>query len=462
MATKPVGTALLEDERIKKAKEEILNVLKEYSSRISEVKAANAELKQNYDELLKEFEQNRGGKLFYNYLSSGIGNGALVELMDGSVKYDFITGIGVHYFGHSNPGVVAAELDAALIGPTMSGNLQQNIDSPRLYKLILEGANKNGAGFDSVFLTTAGVMANENALKMVFQKRAPASRVFAFEKCFTGRTLAISNITDKAAYRQGLPKTLDVSYIPFYDEKDHDGSIKRAVEVLRAQLNRYPGQYAAFFMELIQGEGGYWPGHKDFFMALIEECKKHDISVIADEVQTFMRTTELFAFQYFGLDKHVDLVTIGKNAQVCGTLYRNDHKPGPGLISGTFTSPASAINAGYYIIKEIINGGYLGADGKIMKMHHYFTGKLKELHQKYPELIEGPWGLGAMIGMTVYKGNADKSKAFTVKLFDNGVLSFMAGGNPTRVRFLLPIGSVTEKDIDGAASIIEKTLLEVK
>lgn len=462
MANSPFGVSLAQDKRIKEANEAILKVVKEYSSKITEVKPADPELKKSYEETMEEFSKKRGGPLFYKYIGSGLGNGALVELMDGSVKYDFISGIGVHYFGHSHPGVIKAQLESAVMGTTMSGNLQQNVDSPKLFKLLVDGANRYGAGFDSVFLTTAGVLAKENALKMAFQKRFPAHRVLAFEKCFAGRTLAVSQITDKAAYRQGLPKTLEVSYVPFYDEKDHEGSIKRAVETLRSHFHRYPGEYAVFCMELVQGEGGYWVGHTEFFKALIDECKKNNVSVIADEVQTFMRTTELFAFQYFGLDKLVDLVTFGKNSQVCGTIFREDHKPKPGLVSGTFTSPTSAIQVGYYLINEVLNDGFLGKDGKIMKLNSYFTNKLKALHEKYKDLIEGPWGLGAMVGMTVFKGDADKSKAFTIKLFENGVLSFMAGGSPTRVRFLLPVGSVTEKDIDGAVSIIEKTLLEMK
>ena len=48
------------------------------------------------------------------------------------------------------------------------------------------------------------------------------------------------------------------------------------------------------------------------FVYLLEECKKHNIAVIIDEVQSFMRTKELFAFQYFNRDKHVDFVNIGK------------------------------------------------------------------------------------------------------------------------------------------------------
>jgi acetylornithine/N-succinyldiaminopimelate aminotransferase len=90
------------------------------------------------------------------------------------------------------------------------------------------------------------------------------------------------------------------------------------------------------------------------------------------------------------------------------------------------------------------------------------TGHLQALHKKYPDKIEGPWGLGAMIGMTLFKGDMEKSKQFTFKLFENGVLSFMAGSNPTRVRFLVPVGAVTLADIDKACEIIEKTLLEFK
>lgn len=456
-----IAKGFFSDDRLKEAKRLIAEAALEHSSKITEVRGPKKELKQEYDDLLKSFSQSRGGKLFYDYIGSGIGNGSLVELADGSVKYDFITGIGVHYFGHSNAGVIEAQVDGAITNTTMSGNLQQNIDSPKLFDLILEQANKNGAGFDHMFMTSSGVMAAENALKMVFQKKFPAHRVVAFEKCFMGRTLAVSQITDKAAYRKGLPKSLMVDYLPFYDANNHDRSIKMAVSHLEWYFNRYPGEYAAMCMELIQGEGGYWVGNEEYFKAICDTCHKHGVSVIVDEVQTFMRTKDLFAFQYFNLDKHVDLVMIGKNSQVCATIYRADHKPQPGLISQTFTSSGSAINAAYYIINEIVNGGYLGENGKIEKLHARFSANLEKLHTKYPDKIEGPWGIGAMVGMTLFKGDTAKSKEFTFKLFDNGALSFIAGANPTRVRFLIPAGVATEEDIDGVCALIDKTLNEI-
>lgn len=460
MSKGTIGSKYLEDPRLAEAKKLIQEALKEHSEKITGVKPADESLRKEYAKLLEEFCEYRGGKLFYDYIGSGIGKGALVELCDGSVKYDFITGIGVHYFGHSHPGVVAAEVDGSVMNTTMSGNLQQNIDSPKLFKLILDQANKYEAGFDHMFMTSSGVMAAENALKMAFQKRAPAHRVIAFEKAFMGRTIAVSQITDKAAYRKGLPPALTVDYIPFYDANDHEGSIKNAVAMLEKYFARHPGDYAAMCMELIQGEGGYYSGNEEFFKAICETCEKHDVSIIVDEVQTFMRTKELFAFQYYKLDKLVDFVNIGKNSQVCATLYRNDHKPQPGLISQTFTSSGSAINAAYYMINEVANEGYLGDDGKIEKIHARFKNNLEKLSAKYPDKVEGPWGVGAMIGMTLFKGDAAKSKDFAMRLFNNGVMGFIAGAAPTRVRFLVPAGAVEMEDIDNVCRIIEETLTE--
>ena len=460
---KTVADGFFNDPRLEKAKKLIQEALSEHTSQIKGVKPANPELKESYDSLLKKMAEYRGGALFYNYLGSGIGNGPLVELADGSVKYDFITGIGVHYMGHSHPGVIDAQINGAISNTVMNGHLQQNQDTAGLLELFSKEACKYGAGVKNVFLSTSGAMANENAFKIIFQKRSPASRFFAFEKCFAGRTLGMAWVTDKAAYRAGLPKTIDVDYIPFYNAEDHQGSIDRAVYAMKKFLTRYPGQYAGFIMELIQGENGSWVGNTEFFEALIKVCKENNISVLVDEVQSFARTTELFAFQYFKLDKLVDVVAVGKNSQVCATLFTDDHKPKPGLMSQTFTGSSSQIAASHYVLSSIVNGGYLGEKGKITKLHERFKHNLEKISKKHPDLLCGPYGIGAMVAMTVFKGDEPKSKAFTIKLFENGVLSFMASGHPTtRVRFLMPVMVTEEKHIDEVCEIIEKTLTEIK
>lgn len=460
---KTVADGFFNDPRLKEAKKLIQDALKEHQSQITGVRAGNPELKETYDQLLKKMADYRGGALFYNYLGSGIGNGPFVELADGSVKYDFITGIGVHYMGHSHPGVIEAQINGAISNTVMNGHLQQNTDTAALLELFSKQACKYGAGVKNVFLSTSGAMANENAFKLIFQKRAPATRFFAFEKCFAGRTLGMAWVTDKAAYRQGLPKTLDVDYIPFYCESDHQGSIDLAVNAMKKQIARFPGQHAGFVMEVIQGENGSWVGHRDFFMALINVCKENNISVFVDEVQSFGRTSELFAFQYFKLDQHVDVVAVGKNSQVCATLFTDEHKPKPGLMSQTFTGSAAQIAASHFVISSIVNGGYLGENGKIQKLHARFKGNLEAIAKKHPTKLKGPYGIGAMVAMTLFDGDEPKSKAFTMKLFDNGVLSFMAGGHPTtRVRFLMPVMATEEKHIDEVCAIIDKTLGEME
>ncbi len=459
---KTIAEGFFNDPRLEKAKKLIQEALTEHQTHINGVKPANPELKESYDTLLKKVAGFRGGALFYNYLGTGIGNGPFVELADGSVKYDFITGIGVHYMGHSHHGVIEAQINGAISNTVMNGHLQQNVDTAQLLEIFSHEACKYGAGIKNVFLSTSGAMANENAFKIIFQKRSPASRFFAFEKCFAGRTLGMAWVTDKAAYRAGLPKTIDVDYIPFYDAKNHQGSIDAAVKVMKKYITRFPGHHAGFIMELIQGENGSWVGHTEFFEALIAVCKESNISVMVDEVQTFARTSELFAFQHFKLDKHVDVVTVGKNSQVCATLFTDDHKPKPGLMSQTFTGSAAQIAASHYVISSVVKGGYLGENGKIEKLHNRFKQNLEKISKKNPEKLSGPYGIGAMVAMTVFAGDEPKSKAFTMKLFENGVLSFMASGHPTtRVRFLMPVMATEEKHIDEVCEIIEKTLAEI-
>ena len=79
----------------------------------------------------------------------------------------------------------------------------------------------------SLFLTSSGAMANENALKLVFANKAPADRLLAFEHAFAGRTVALASVTDNPAYRRGVPTALKVDYVPFYDDADPDGMARK-------------------------------------------------------------------------------------------------------------------------------------------------------------------------------------------------------------------------------------------
>ncbi len=449
------------DPRVREAKGILLQARREYCARITGVRQPDPKLRIGYDQLLKEYGALRGGELFYPYLGSGLGNGALVELGDGSVKYDFISGIGVHHWGHSHPAIMEASLDAALSDTVMQGNLQQNVESVELARTLMEGVNRNGSDLKHCFFSTSGAMANENALKAMFQKKYPANRILAFEGCFMGRTLALSQVTDKPEYRDGLPSTVAVDYVPYFAVDRPEESRRRAVDRLRGHLRRYPGKHAGMVFELVLGEAGFYPGNREFFMELMHVLREHGIPIFIDEIQTFGRTSELFAFQYLGLDQFVDLVTVGKASQVCATLFKDEFTPRPGLLSQTFTSANAAIRVGRLIIRELMDGGYLGPEGKIARFHDHFAGHLEAMRERYPDKVQGPFGIGAMVAFTPFGGDAAKVKAFIHALFDAGVISFYAGADPSRVRFLIPVGAVTLEDIDAVVSITEDTLAEM-
>lgn len=456
--SKLIADSLAKDSRIAEAKRLILGAVDEHQRRIDGVRSPNPDLRIAYDELLQHFGELRGGPLYYPYLGSGFGRGSLVELSDGSVKYDFITGIGAHPFGHSHLSLIEASLDAALTGEIMQGNLQQDAAVVSLYEMLLSGANSRGADFKHCFITTSGAMANENALKLIFHKKQPASRLLAFEHCFMGRTLALAQVTDKPAYRAGLPATIQVDYVPFFDVQQPRESIEKSVAVLKNHLSRHPGEYAGMVFELIQGEGGFYPGERSFFIQLMETLREANVAVLIDEIQTFGRTTELFAFQHYNLDEYVDVVTIGKLSQVCATLYREEFCPAPGLISQTFTAGTSAIYAAKWIINRLSGCGFFGPEGRISALHAHFEMRLKEMARRHPAWVEGPFGLGAMIAFAVFGGDLDMTKRFLHELFEAGVIAFYAGEKPARVRFLIPVGVVTFEEIDEVTSIVESVL----
>jgi len=362
-----------------------------------------------------------------------------------------ITGIGPHVFGHSDPEVISAALQGAISDTVMEGNLQQNIDSLELLNLL-----SKESGLPHCFLTSSGAMAVENSLKVAFQYKYPATRLLAFEHCFAGRTLNASQITDKAMYREGLPATLAVDYVPFY-ENEH--STQLAVSAIKKYIARYPKQHAAMIIELVQGEGGFYSAPKSFFMAIIETLKEAGILVFIDEIQTFGRLYKLFGFQYYGLESYVDIVSIGKMSQVCATLFNEKVKPRPGLLSQTFTTSTVAIRASSSIIKRLINGDFYGEHGRIAAIHNQFIDGFDKISKRHPNLVEGPYGLGGMLAFTAYKGDNKKVQEYLQRLFEKGVIAFTAGSNPTRVRLLAPLLSITDEDIKQVLFILEDALL---
>lgn len=458
------ATRLQADPRVQQARQLLLEALAEHQAGMDQVSGPKPELTENYQQQLDLFSKLRGGAMYFPYISSGLGNGPYVELNDGSVKLDMITGIGVHGFGHSHPALVSAGIDAAMSDTVMQGNLQTSGPAVEMCDLLVEIATETGSSLEHCMLTTSGAMANENALKIAFQKNFPADRILAFENCFCGRTITLSNITDRPGYRVGLPETAKVDYLPFFDWQDPEGSLQRTMETLEEHVARHPGKHAILWMELIAGEGGYYPGTETYFKTLCQRAKELNIAIICDEVQTFGRTNRAFAFQHFQLDALVDIVTVGKITQVCATLFSEDYKPKPGLVSQTFTGSSWAILAGLTIVRGLIAGGHFNQDAaqsKNVQLHDYFVAGIKKIEQQYPGSLKGPHGFGGMVAVTPFDGSLDVAKELAFLLYDAGLMSFIAGGDPYRVRFLMPLGVTQHSHIDQACEILQSVVAKM-
>ena len=105
---------------------------------------------------------------------------------------------------------------------------------------------------------------------------------------------------------------------------------------MRDHFARYPGRFCAIMIEIIQGERRVQFCPATILCALFEEARKLGLAILADEIQTFGRTGELFAYQKFGLNEYIDVVTVAKMLQASIFRWTRSTRPSPGWLQGRF------------------------------------------------------------------------------------------------------------------------------
>jgi len=230
------------------------------------------------------------------------------------------------------------------------------------------------------------------------------------------------------------------------------------VTTMRKALARYPGKYAAVWLELVAGEGGYYPASPAYIRALCTAAREANVLVVFDEIQTFARLSEPFAFQHFGFSQYADIVTFGKITQVCGTLYRHELKPKGPLLSQTFIAASSSIATALRMLDALEKAKCFGSASENMRRHQIFESRMQELSKRYPGKVSGPFGCGMMFAFTPADGSEQLATRMVNVLYEAGLMSFLAGHDPARIRFLPPPGVTTQADIDQACDIIESVV----
>lgn len=399
------------------------------------------------------------------------GEGVNVWDVDGNCFLDFAAGIAVCATGHCHPKVVAAIRDQASKLLHMSGTdfyYPPQTDLAEKLAVITPGSpNKK------VFLSNSGAEAVEAAMKL---SRYHTKRPYwlAYYGAFHGRTFgALSLTSSKAIQRENfaplVPQVIHVPYPDCYRCAFHEAYPKcdlwclRYVEEVVFKRELAPEEVAAFFIEPIQGEGGYNVPPKGYMKALKEMCSKYGILFVSDEIQAGMgRTGKMFAIEHDGVLP--DIVCLAKGiasgmplgATVASSSIM-DWKPG--AHASTFGGNPVSCRAALATI-ELLEQGLVENAAKVGA---YFKEKLQALTQSWDNLDHAR-GRGLMLGIEVVKdkdtreGWSEKRNAVVRQAFMRGLI--ILGCGASGIRFIPPL-VVTKEDVDEALSILEDTLKEV-
>ena len=378
---------------------------------------------------------------------------------------DFGGGIAVLNTGHRHPKVVAAVRDQ--LDHFTHTAFQVVPYEP--YIALCERLNALApfSGEAKTILFSSGAEAVENAVKIA---RAATNRsaIIAFTGAFHGRTFMGMTLTGKVVpYKAGFGAMMpDVFHVPFPVEL-HGTSIEDSLSVLdklfKADVD--PARVAAFIVEPVQGEGGFYEVPKAFMVKLRELADKHGILLIADEVQTgFARTGKLFAMEHYGVIP--DITTMAKGlgggfpiAAVTGRAEIMD-APGPGGLGGTYGGNPIGIAAGNAVLDVIEEEGL---NERAERLGSRLKQRLHSLISDVPQIADIR-GLGFMNAVEfnipgTRNPNADFTNKIREKALEKGLILLTCGVYGNVIRFLAPL-TIQDEVFAEALDILEDTLRE--
>ncbi|MGA0561355.1 aspartate aminotransferase family protein [Ancylobacter sp. VNQ12] len=193
---------------------------------------------------------------------------------------------------------------------------------------IAIGAQERFGRKGRVHFNVGGAQAVEDSLKIVRNASNGKSLMFAFEGGYHGRTLGASAITSSYRYRRRyghFGERAQFVEFPYHfrgprgmsKEEYGELCVKKFERLFESEYNGVwdpkvgQAEYAAFYVEPIQGTGGYVIPPPNFFPELKRVLDKHGILLVVDEIQMgFYRTGKLWSIEHFGVTP--DVLVFGK------------------------------------------------------------------------------------------------------------------------------------------------------
>ncbi|HLW73518.1 MAG TPA: ornithine--oxo-acid transaminase [Gammaproteobacteria bacterium] len=306
-------------------------------------------------------------------------------------------------------------------------------------------------GMDAALPMNTGAEAVETALKAA-RKWAYKVKGVAADKAeiivctgnFHGRTIAIVALSSEPQYKDGFgPFPGGVKLIPYGDAT----ALEQAIGP----------NTAAFLVEPIQGEAGIVVPPAGYLKKCAEICKRHNVLLIADEIQTGLgRTGKLLACEHEGVKP--DGLILGKALgggllPVSAFLARREVMDvfTPGDHGSTFGGNPLAAAVGLEALDTLMDEKLTDRSAELGA---YLLDKLSGL--KSP-LIKSLRGKGLFIGIEIDPKQA-RARQVCERLMAQGILSKET--HETVVRLAPPL-VITRGQIDWAVERIAAVLIEM-
>ncbi|MDQ0242750.1 4-aminobutyrate aminotransferase/(S)-3-amino-2-methylpropionate transaminase [Bacillus fengqiuensis] len=398
-------------------------------------------------------------------------DGAIVHDVDGNSFIDFAGAIGTINVGHCHPKVKQA--------------LHEQVDqyihtgfNVVMYEPYIELAEKlaaiaPGDHEKQVILLNSGAEAVENAVKIA-RKYTKRPGIISFTRGFHGRTLMTMTMTSKVKpYKFEFgPFAPEVYKAPYPYTYRRPGSLSE-VEYEESIIQQFrelfinevaPETIAAVVMEPVQGEGGFIVPSKRFVQAVYEECQKHGILFVSDEIQAgFGRTGRYFGIEHFEVVP--DLITVSKSmgagVPISGVIGRKEimDAAAPGELGGTYSGSPLGCAAALAVL-DIIEEENLNERGE--KLGEVVMNRFRQWQDKY-DVVGDVRGLGSMCAMELVKDRETKepNKELTNRIVQEankrGLLLLSAGAFGNVLRILMPL-VITDEQLEEGLAIIEESM----
>jgi acetylornithine/N-succinyldiaminopimelate aminotransferase len=373
------------------------------------------------------------------------GEGVILEDSNGNRYLDFGSGIAVNALGHGRDDLaeIAYEQMKKLIHVSNLYTTRPAVELAR--KLTFEGR------FDAVFFGNSGSEANETAIKLsrLYARRTRGKdcyKLLCFTNGFHGRTMGSLSCTPTKKYQEPFEPLLP-------------GVVTAELNNSEALDELLDPSFAAVIVEAVQGEGGLESMNPSFAEQLDTVCKKHDIILIADEVQTGLgRTGTLLASEQLPMEP--DIVTLAKplagGLPLSATLIpeKINDLLGTGEHGTTFGGGPVTAAIGSYVFDTISQPSFLE---HVREKGEYMRKKLNELKEEIA-IVEEIRGKGLLLGLALEsnKGGAELDIAGIIaRCREKGLLILRSGKHVLRIA---PPLIISEDEIERGVEILRAVL----